>query len=73
MSGGLHPMKPRSAVEEIVENTRAIRWWIDTKIEEGLSDDQIVTLLPCAVAFITGKMSESELLALVAERREGHA
>jgi len=51
-------------VIEIVENTRAIQWWIDQQWEKGKSNDEIEAMLPYAVAFITGKLTLSDLLAV---------
>jgi hypothetical protein len=53
-----------NAAQRAVENTRAIRWWIDRQIELGRDDDWIAAVLPFAVEFITGRLTESELLAL---------
>lgn len=50
------------SVALVVEQTRAIRWWIDEQIKRGRTDEQIAHELPVAVAFITGKISLSDLL-----------
>lgn len=54
---------PADDVVRILENTRAVRWWIDEQIRKGRSDDEIVREAPFAVAFITGQMSYAELEA----------
>lgn len=48
-------------VLRIVHQTKAIRWWIDSQIEHGKTDEQIATELPAAVAFITGRIGLKEL------------
>jgi hypothetical protein len=48
-------------VLQIVERTRAIRWWMGQQIERGKSDEQIAAELPVAVAFITGRIGLKDL------------
>lgn len=52
------------SAEEIVGNTRAIRFWIDEQIAKGRTDEEIQAELPVAAAFITGKLGYGDLLAL---------
>jgi hypothetical protein len=49
-------------VEQVVAQTRAIQWWIDKQIARGRSDDEIALELPVATAFITGRLSLSDLV-----------
>lgn len=53
-----------TTTREIVQTTEAIRWWLDEQIRKGRTDDEIRAELPYAVAFIKGRISESDLLAL---------
>ena len=56
-------------VAEIVENTNAIRHWIDVQIRDGRDDDWIVAMLPHAAAFICGDLGHAALLELLHEAR----
>lgn len=51
----------RERVLRLVQTTRAIRWWIDSQVERGQSDEQIAAELPVAVAFITGRIGLHDL------------
>ena len=57
-----------SDVQRIVNETKAIRWWLDEQIEKGRPDDEIYAELPYAVAFIKGHISEADLLSLAVGR-----
>lgn len=57
-------------VEQIVQQTRAVQWWIDKQIAEGRSDDEIAKLLPAAVGFITGRISLDRLVPLTHPQEE---
>lgn len=47
----------REKVVRLVDQTRAIRWWIDKQIADGKTDERIEAELPLAIAFITGRLS----------------
>lgn len=53
-----------TSVTEIVENTRAIRYWIDEQIAKGKTNAEIEAELPFAAAFITGRLTYGDLLTL---------
>jgi hypothetical protein len=55
---------PTQTVTRIVGETRAIQSWIDGRMEAGWTNEQIEAVLPHAAAFITGEISEGDLLAL---------
>jgi hypothetical protein len=55
------PIHRRLRVLRLVEQTRAIRWWIDKQIADGKTDEQIEAELPLATAFITGRVSLPDL------------
>lgn len=48
-------------VLRIVHRTKAVHWWIDRQIADGKTNEQIAAGLPAAVAFITGRISLSDL------------
>lgn len=50
-------------VKRIVENTRGIRWWIDEQLARGRTSEEIEKELPVAAAFITGKLTLTDLMA----------
>lgn len=56
-----------SNVLKIVEETKAIRWWIDDQIAKGRSNEEIEECLPAAVEFITGRLTFGQLLAATRE------
>jgi hypothetical protein len=49
-------------VLRLVQQTRAIRWWIDKQIDHGKTDEQIEAELPIAVGFITGRIGLKDLI-----------
>lgn len=61
--------RPQKSVQEIVAQTRAIRYWIDEEIGKGRTDDEIVAQAPVAIAFINGDISLAELEQKVEETR----
>lgn len=58
-------------VLEVVQQTDAIRWWIDKQIEDGKSDEEIRALLPVALAVISGKVSIEEVKLRMMEAANG--
>lgn len=61
--------RPERSVRQIVEEARAIRWWIDEQIAAGHTDDEIIALAPLAIGFINGDVSVAELERRVEEAR----
>ena len=59
-------------VEEIVQRTEALKWWIDSELAKGKSDEEIAEGLPVAWAFITGKHSVSDLLEVAMSKRRAN-
>lgn len=56
------PIGEGAKVARLVDQTHAIRWWIDKQIANGKTDEQIETELPIAVAFITGRIGLKDLV-----------
>lgn len=52
------------SVVEIIATTRAIQWWIDEQFAKGKTNEQVERELPIAAAFITGKLTMADLLAV---------
>lgn len=62
-----------SEVQQIVARTRGIQWWIDRQIQRGKSNEEIKSELPLAIAFISGRLTVSDLNDLLerAQQIEG--
>lgn len=60
---------PTKTPLQIVEEARAIQWWIDEQIRNGKTDEWIATWLPHATAYIIGAIPMSHLLETLAARR----
>jgi hypothetical protein len=56
-------------VARLVDQTRAVRWWIDKQIADGKTDEQIEAELPLAAAFITGRVNLERLITGVTSPR----
>jgi hypothetical protein len=62
-------MPDERTVGQLVDETKAIRWWIDKQIADGKDDAWIEAVLPLAIQFITGRISGIELQAILDRAR----